>query len=126
MVFVLDLNILNHILAENRISALKINLLPRLLPDLVICSRMKLAPDLVRTTVAIFDDVRNFCVARCGLGGSDIPKPRGAPENVCLLFAPVLESGRPMEMLELLEAALDFNVALAPLVVGFLDAAFAE
>ena len=87
---------------------------------------MKLAPDLVRTTVAIFDDVRNFCVARCGLGGSDIPKPRGAPENVCLLFAPVLESGRPMEMLELLEAALDFNVALAPLVVGFLDAAFAE
>ena len=90
---------------------------------------MKLAPDFVRTTDAIFDDVRNFWVVRCGLGGSDIPRPRGAPENVCLLLVAtefVLESGRPIEMLELLEAALVFNVALAPLVVGFLEAAFAE
>ena len=87
---------------------------------------MKLAAVLVRETEAIFDESRDFCVARCGFGGSDIPKPRGAPENVCLLLAPVLESGRPIEMLELLEAALVFNVALAPLVVGFLDAAFAE
>ena len=91
---------------------------------------MKLAPDLVRTTDVIFDDNRcDFCVARCGFGGSDIPKPRGAPEDVCLPLVatePILESGRPIEMLELLEAALVFNVALAPLVVGFLDAAFAE
>ena len=90
---------------------------------------MKLAPDFVRTTDAILDDVRNFWVVRCGLGGSDIPRPRGAPENVCLLLVGtefVLESGRPIEMLELLEAALVFNVALAPLVVGFLEAAFAE
>ena len=91
---------------------------------------MKLAPDFVRTTDAIFDDGRpNFWVVRCGFGGSGIPRPRGAPENVCLLLVAtefVLESGRPIEMLELLEAALVFNVALAPLVVGFLDAAFAE
>ena len=119
---------------KSRIEDRSENNLLHLLPDLALLIRslifsIKLAAVFVRTTVAIFDDARNFWVARCDFGGSDIPRPRGAPENVCLLRVAtelVLESGLPIEMLELLEAALVFNVALAPLVVGFLDAAFAE